>query len=51
VREFRAADARTPIEDLEHVAQWREAFRSFGCCGVTDPLGDLAALGLLEDFA
>ena len=29
----------------------REAFRSFGCCGVTDPLGDLAALGLLEDFA
>jgi hypothetical protein len=29
----------------------REAFRSFGCCGVTDPLGDLAALGLLEDFS
>jgi len=29
----------------------RQAFRSFGCCGVTDPLGDLAALGLLEDFA
>ncbi len=29
----------------------RDAFRSFGCCGVTDPLGDLAALGLLEDFA
>ena len=29
----------------------RAAFRSFGCCGVTDPLGDLAALGLLEDFA
>lgn len=28
----------------------RRAFRSFGCCGVTDPLDDLAALGLLEDF-
>lgn len=27
----------------------RRAFRSFGCCGVTDPLGDLAALGVLED--
>jgi hypothetical protein len=27
----------------------RNAFRSFGCCGVTDPLGDLAALGVLED--
>ena len=27
----RAASARTaPIEELEHVAQWREAFRSFG---------------------
>jgi hypothetical protein len=29
----------------------RRAFRSFGCCGVTDPLGDLAGLGLLEQFA
>ncbi|HEX7187053.1 MAG TPA: hypothetical protein VF423_02420 [Actinomycetes bacterium] len=29
----------------------RAAFRSFGCCGVTDPLGDLAALGLLEEFS
>ena len=29
----------------------RAAFRSFGCCGVTDPLGDLAVLGLLEDFS
>ena len=28
----------------------RTIFRSFGCCGVTDPLGDLAALGLLEDY-
>ncbi|MDQ1601519.1 MAG: hypothetical protein QOD68_2993 [Actinomycetota bacterium] len=29
----------------------RSAFRSFGCCGVTDPLGDLATVGLLEDFS
>jgi hypothetical protein len=28
----------------------RTLFRSFGCCGVTDPLGDLADLGLLEDY-
>jgi hypothetical protein len=28
----------------------RASFRSFGCCGVTDPLGELAALGLLEGF-
>ena len=28
-------------------AESRTAFRSFGCCGVTDPVGDLVALGLL----
>ncbi len=27
----------------------RSTFRSFGCCGVTDPLDDLADLGVLED--
>lgn len=26
----------------------RAAFRSFGCCGVTDPIDDLIACGLLE---
>ena len=26
----------------------RGSFRSFGCCGVTEPIGELAALGLLE---
>jgi hypothetical protein len=26
----------------------RDAFASFGCCGVTDPLSDLVTLGLLE---
>lgn len=25
----------------------RSSFRSFGCCGVTDPIGELAELGLL----
>ena len=29
----------------------RAAFRSFGCCGVTDPIDDLRALGLLGDAA
>lgn len=27
----------------------RGTFRSFGCCGVTDPVGDLAGLGLIEE--
>jgi hypothetical protein len=27
----------------------RSVFRSFGCCGVTDPIDDLAALGLIEE--
>lgn len=30
------------------IATVRRAFVSFGCCGVTDPLEDLRALGLLE---
>ena len=48
---------RRPKQLLGFVHGWhdticsdvRSAFRSFGCCGVTDPLGDLAALGVLED--
>jgi len=31
--------------DVAHV---RSLFRSFGCCGVTDPIDDLVALGLLD---
>lgn len=27
----------------------RQLFRSFGCCGLTDPLDDLRALGVLEE--
>jgi hypothetical protein len=30
------------------VARVRRRFRSFGCCGVLDPVGDLVALGLVE---
>jgi len=32
--------------DAIHV---RRLFRSFGCCGVTDPIDDLTALGLLDE--
>jgi hypothetical protein len=34
------------ISELEAVAV-RRAFASFGCCGVTDPVGELVDLGLL----
>lgn len=42
---------------VEFVREWdqstctdvRRSFRSFGCCGVTDPIDDLAAIGLLGD--
>jgi hypothetical protein len=34
--------------DDETLAQVRAVFRSFGCCGVTDPLTDLVTLGLLD---
>jgi hypothetical protein len=27
----------------------RRFFRSFGCCGVTDPIGELTTLGLIEE--
>jgi hypothetical protein len=30
------------------VARVRRRFRSFGCCGVLDPVGNLVALGLVE---
>ncbi len=34
--------------DDEALQRVRAAFVSFGCCGVTDPLGDLVTLGLLQ---
>src|SRR3954453_4335588 len=46
-----------PAAVLSALAGWsdtrsasvRRRLRSFGCCGVTDPLADLVALGLLEE--
>jgi hypothetical protein len=43
----RVATAAARLDDRK-VGRVREAFASFGCCGVTDPLGDLVTLGLLE---
>jgi hypothetical protein len=37
-----------PLADAD-VAAVRRSFVSFGCCGVTDPVDDLVALGLLAD--
>jgi hypothetical protein len=42
---------------VEHLAAWddgqasrvRRRFRSFGCCGVLDPVNDLVALGLVAE--
>ena len=50
-----AGEDRTGI--LADLAGWSESrssrvrrrLRSFGCCGVTEPVADLVALGLLED--
>lgn len=47
----RSADRLThAVGDLDDLAvrATREAWRSFGCCEVTDPLHELAALGLLD---
>ncbi|HLL61519.1 MAG TPA: hypothetical protein VK401_00600, partial [Propionibacteriaceae bacterium] len=33
----------------ETVARVRRRFRSFGCCGVLDPINDLVTLGLVEE--
>jgi hypothetical protein len=49
--EERAADklvtAVTSWSDTD-ATHARRLFRSFGCCGVTDPVDDLTALGLLD---
>ncbi len=47
---------RDPATLLAFVGAWddatcadvRRSFRSFGCCGVTDPIDELVGLGLLE---
>jgi hypothetical protein len=43
----RVAGAVAALDDAT-VGRVREAFSSFGCCGVTDPLTDLVTLGLLR---
>jgi hypothetical protein len=48
---------REPAPLVELVGSWddrtaaaaRRAFRSFGCCGVREPIDELRALGVLED--
>ena len=45
--EGRVASAVAALDDAT-VRRVREAFSSFGCCGVTDPLTDLVTLGLLD---
>jgi len=50
---------RQPDRLVQFVEAWddhtcsdvRRAFRSFGCCGVTDPIDDVTALGLLGGSA
>jgi hypothetical protein len=43
----RVATAAANLDETS-VGRVREAFASFGCCGVTDPLTDLVTLGVLE---
>jgi len=43
----RDADPLVEVLAAADVAAVRSAFVSFGCCGVTDPVDDLVALGLL----
>jgi hypothetical protein len=40
-----AAAAELSDPDVKRV---RSLFRSFGCCGVTDPIGELATAGLIQ---
>ena len=41
------AAAARQLSDL-HIARFRDRFRSFGTCSITEPLDDLTALGLLD---
>lgn len=50
---LRRTDARALAAEIggwtdEDIARTRALFTSFGCCGVTEPLDDLAALGLVR---
>jgi hypothetical protein len=49
---LRSADpARIGGWNEQTVTRVRRRFRSFGCCGVLDPVGDLVALGLVAEPA
>ena len=41
--------ARVAAWDDTQASRIRRRFRSFGCCGVLDPINDLAALGLIAE--
>ena len=43
-----ATDPLLDVLDGVDVAAVRRSFVSFGCCGVTDPIGELVSLGLLD---
>jgi hypothetical protein len=49
VRDARELATEVGRWDEETCVRVRDRFRSFGCCGVHDPIDDLTALGLLED--
>ena len=44
----RDIDSLAALVDKSDVAAVRRLFRSFGCCGVTDPIDELVVLGLLS---
>jgi len=50
-----AERSTTPLADVllgmtgEEVAEVRAVFRAYGCCTVTDPIGELVELGLLKE--
>jgi hypothetical protein len=44
----RDVDSLMAVVDKAEVGAVRRLFRSFGCCGVTDPIDELVVLGLLS---
>ena len=47
----RASEALADARETTPAAIVRAFFPAYGCCGVTDPITELAALGLLEEHA
>lgn len=55
-RELACRDAQTVVartRQLDHsaISAVRGSFASYGCCGVTEPIGELVELGLIEEEA